>query len=227
MNSSAKFIVWDWNGTLFDDFDAMLTCNNIIFERFGHAPSTPDTYRQHYEIPFSALLRNQGFKDDEVAALDELSKEIFHDQYEPHAASINLREGAEELLRDASKYGIQSLILSNHLVEPIRAQLKRLKIDHLFAEVLAYANRGVQFRDMTKGEKLRHYMKNQPVRAGNTLIVGDSTEEIEIARTQGLISVAITGGCVSEARLRAEKPDYVIHSMRDLKPILQERGFVS
>ena len=59
------------------------------------------------------------------------------------------------------------------------------------------------------------------------MIVGDSVEEIEIAREQGLISVAITGGCASEDRLRGEKPDYLIHSLHELKPILQERGFAS
>ena len=59
------------------------------------------------------------------------------------------------------------------------------------------------------------------------MIIGDSVEEIHIAREQGLISVAITGGCVSEKRLRAEKPDYVIHALTELKPIMQERGFAS
>ena len=61
----------------------------------------------------------------------------------------------------------------------------------------------------------------------DTMIVGDSVEEIHIARDQGLISVAITGGCVSERRLRAEDPDYVIHTLHELKPIMLERGFVS
>ena len=58
------------------------------------------------------------------------------------------------------------------------------------------------------------------------MIVGDSIEEIHIAHEQDLISVAITGGCVSEERLRAGNPDYLIHSLHELKPILQERGFV-
>jgi phosphoglycolate phosphatase len=95
----------------------------------------------------------------------------------------------------------------------------------LFADVLAYGARATQFRGGTKGDKLRHYIKENGLCGGEALIVGDSTEEITIARDQGLVSAAITGGCVSEERLRAEKPDYLIHSLHELKPILEQRGF--
>jgi phosphoglycolate phosphatase len=42
-----------------------------------------------------------------------------------------------------------------------------------------------------------------------------------------LISVAITGGIVAEQRLRDAKPDHLIHHLRELKPILQERGIAA
>jgi phosphoglycolate phosphatase len=103
-----------------------------------------------------------------------------------------------------------------------------LGIEHFFEDVLAYADReDQQTRSMSKGDKLRHFMQQEDIYGHPTIIVGDSVEEIEIAQEQGLISVAITGGCVSEERLRAAHPDYVIHSLHDLKPVLAERGFVS
>ena len=73
--------------------------------------------------------------------------------------SSGLREGATEILEPCAKTACQTLILSNHLVDPIRGQLQRLGIDNHFAEVLAYASRATQFRDMTKGEKLQRFMK--------------------------------------------------------------------
>lgn len=225
--SAQKTIVFDWNGTLFDDFDAMLKCNNIVFEKFGKPAATADAYREFYEVPFGTLLRNHGFSVEEVTTIDEQTKHIFHDHYEPHAELLGLRKGADEILRQAHARGIRNLILSNHLVAPIRAQLSRLKIEHLFSEVLAYSDRATQFRDTTKGEKLQRYMKHVALEPRQALIIGDSTEEIAIARDQGLISVAITGGCVSEARLRQARPDHLIHAMHELKSILEERGFLS
>lgn len=227
MSAPTKNIVFDWNSTLFDDVGALLAAHNIVLGHFGYAPIDLPTYQDYYEVPFEKLLLNHGLPENEVERIIEASKEIFHDHYEPRASAVGLREGSDAILRHAEQNGVRIYILSNHLVEPIRAQLRRLEIEQLFLEVLAYPSREMQFKDMTKGERLRRFMAQNGMDAAQTIIVGDSVEEIHIAKDLGLISVAITGGCASEERLRAEKPDYLIHSLHELKPILRERGFVS
>jgi phosphoglycolate phosphatase len=92
---------------------------------------------------------------------------------------------------------------------------------------MGYASREIQFLDMTKGERLRRYIEAKNLDASNALIIGDTVEEIEIARELGMGCIAITGGVNSESRLREKSPDHIIHSLQELKPILQERGFMS
>lgn len=225
MPAQGKNIVFDWNSTLLDDIDAMHACTNMLLESEGHAAIPLAHFQEHYNIPFDQFYRGMGFDEKQVAKLISLENSAFHDHYEPMASRAGLRDGAVEILGHVRNTGVQSLILSNHLVEPIRVQLRRLEVEHMFAEVLAYADRATQFRDMTKGERLRRYLAQRNMQDQDTIIVGDSVEEIHIAREQGLISVAITGGCVSERRLRAENPHYVIHTLRELKPIMAERGF--
>ena len=226
MSASAKFIVWDWNGTLFDDAHAVLATTNQLLENLGRAPVSVADFHAHYAIPLESFYRNLGITDAEMPAM--VSKgSAFHDYYEPRAAKVGLREGAKDLLAMTHGHNIQTLILSNHIVDAIRVQLSRFEIEHLFHEVLAYANRDVQFLDMTKGERLRRYMATHGHNPQNGIIIGDSPEEIEIARELGLVGVAITGGCVSEQRLAATKPDHLIHSLPELKPVLQDRGFVA
>lgn len=224
---SGKHIIFDWNSTLLDDFPIIHDCMNHIMERVGKPSITIDAFRRSYEVPFENLYSNLGFAEHEVQQVMHIDRHVFHDVYEPKAANAPLRDGAADILQHVKNNGIQSYILSNHIVEPIRGQLRRLGIDHLFDEVLAYATRDVQFRDMTKGERLRRYREDNKIAAHDAMIVGDSVEEIEIARAQDLISVAITGGGALEERLRQERPDYVIHSLRELKPILDKEGFVS
>ena len=163
----------------------------------------------------------------QVNQVMHVDRHVFHDVYEPKAANAPLRDGAAEVLSLVKKNGLQTYILSNHIVEPIRAQLSRLGIDHLFDDVLAYATRETQFKDMTKGERLRLYREKHNMQSEDTIIVGDAVEEIEIGRAQNFITVAITGGGALEDRLRQEKPDYLIHSLKELRPILEDRGFVS
>ncbi|HEU0118574.1 MAG TPA: HAD family hydrolase [Alphaproteobacteria bacterium] len=225
MDHGPKHIVFDWNCTLLDDVQALFDCTNGLLQKEGHAPLTIEHFRDNYEIPFTVFYGRMGFNEDQVARLMSLENSAFHDNYEPRAAKASLREGASEILDHAKALGVNSMILSNHIVDPIKVQLKRLKVDHLFSEVLAYADRATQFKHMTKGERLKRFMKERGYDAHDAIIVGDTIEEIEIARDQGFVSVAITGGCTSEKRLRDQNPHYVIHSLHELKNVMQERGF--
>jgi phosphoglycolate phosphatase len=225
--ATSKHIVFDWNCTLLDDFHALYGCTNILLENAGHEPVTPDGFRHAYHVPFEIFYRNLGLSETQAERMMSLENSMFHDHYEPLAEQAPLRAGATEILEHVRANGLHSYILSNHLVYPIRTQLQRLNIDHHFVEVLAYANRAVQFKDMSKGERLRRYRVDKHIAPEDVLIVGDTPEEIHIAREQGLISVAITGGCASETRLRSENPNHIIHSLHELPSILEERGFVS
>ena len=227
MANTPKHIVFDWNSTLLDDFPIIHECMNEIMRTVGRPAFTIEHFRNCYEVPFEQLYMNLGFSKDEADRMMELERSTFHDFYEPRAVAAGLREGAAEILQHVQSNGVQTYILSNHIVDPIRAQLRRLEIEHFFTEVLAYATLATQFKDMTKGERLRRYMADKNVSGQPTMIVGDSLEEIDIAKQQGFISVAITGGGADEERLRAHQPDYVIHSLHELKPILAERGFAS
>ena len=44
-------IVWDWNGTLFDDLDVVVRSVNHGLEGFGAIPIDLDGYRSHYTRP--------------------------------------------------------------------------------------------------------------------------------------------------------------------------------
>jgi phosphoglycolate phosphatase len=217
-------LVFDWNGTLLDDADALLQTTNVILNRFGFASIDLQKFREQCDLPFAVLYRKLGMSADEVEAADSNGSALFHDTYEPLASRAPLREGARDILEAAHRQGVQTLVLSNHIVEPIRVQLRRLGIEDYISEVLAFENRATQYKSMGKGERLRLYMQMNHLKPETTVIVGDMPVETEIARDLGLTSISITGGFVSEPRLQAAQPDYVIHNHHELQPILKKHG---
>jgi phosphoglycolate phosphatase len=223
----SKNIFFDWNGTLLDDFHALHEAINCVLDRGGHQRVDADNFRRGYENTPQALYSNLGLKPHEVERVVKYEGETFHENYEALAVNAGLRDGGSEILHYMNDNNIKPIILSNHIVDAIRAQLQRLQIEHLVADVLAFADRAVQFTGLTKGDRLKNHMTVYKMNPEHTLIVGDSLEEIHVAREYGVISVAITGGGTSEEKLRLEKPDHLIHSLHELKPILQERSFVS
>jgi phosphoglycolate phosphatase len=226
LNETSKFIVWDWNGTLLDDAEITLECVNIILDKVGHPRIDMQIFRDAHAIPLEQFYRKIGFREEDIPGLIESERHSFHDSYEPRAETLSLRLGAAEVLGHAHASDVRSVILSNHLTDPIRKQLKRLMIDDYFHEVLAYASREIQFKDMTKGERLRRFIGTHGLTNKNAIIIGDTDEEVRIGRALGLGTVAITGGVVSERRLREAGPDHLIHDLKELKPVLQERGML-
>jgi phosphoglycolate phosphatase len=217
-------LVFDWNGTLLDDTEAILQTMNVILNRFGQSSIDIQTFREECDLPFALLYRKCGMSADNVEAANSDGSALFHDTYEPLADRAPLREGARDILKAAHRHGIHTVILSNHIVEPIRVQLRRLGIEEYVSEVLAFESRATQYKSIGKGERLRLYMQANGLQPETTVIIGDMPVETEIARTLGLTGVSITGGFVSEPRLRSAKPDYVIHNHHELQPILRELG---
>ncbi|WP_247513623.1 HAD hydrolase-like protein [Bradyrhizobium sp. 157] len=218
-------LVFDWNGTLLDDADALLKTINAILGRFGRPDIDMPTFREQCELPLSVLYRSVGMSEGEAAIVDNDGSAIFHDTYEPLASKADLRKGARCILEAARQQAVSTIILSSYIVDPLRSQIRRLRIDDCVSEVLAFESRATQFKSMCKGERLRLYMLANNLKPESTFIIGDMPVETDIARDLGLISVSITGGFVSESRLQAAQPDYIIHDHHELLPILQRHGF--
>ncbi|PIS05447.1 MAG: hypothetical protein COT81_00935 [Candidatus Buchananbacteria bacterium CG10_big_fil_rev_8_21_14_0_10_42_9] len=53
------------------------------------------------------------------------------------------------------------------------------------------------------------------------ILIGDAPEDIQIGQSLGIKTVGITGGYYSSARVKAAKPDYLIHRLEDLRRILR------
>ncbi|MCP1835126.1 phosphoglycolate phosphatase [Bradyrhizobium sp. USDA 4532] len=219
-------VVFDWNGTLLDDANAVLQTINAILSRFGRSAVDMHRLREEFELPLSVLFRNLDMSEDEIEVVHSNDSAIFHDVYEFLARNAALRKGARNVLLALDQRSVQTVIVSNHIIEPIRTQVRRLGIKTHVTDILAFESRATQFRSMSKQERLRLYMQANDLSPERTVIVGDMPVETEIARNLGLINVSITGGFVSEARLCAAGPDYMIHDHHELLPVLRKHCIV-
>lgn len=107
-------IVWDWNGTLFHDNDAIIGATNAAFGELGLAPITMEQYRALYCVPvpkFYERLLGRLPTDAEWEVMDE----TFHRYYTEHRVGCGLTEGAVELLAGWRSAGHSQSILSMYV----------------------------------------------------------------------------------------------------------------
>lgn len=219
-----KLVAFDWNGTILSDTNAVVKSESVVLIKYGLKPTDLKEFQNTYTIPFRNYWINMGI-ESKIFDEDALKiRKIFFKSYEPLEKFRRTRSGAREILKLLKLKKIKSVIISNHPIGHIQAQLKRLKIQDLFKDILGYT----QVTDISimhkrgKGKQLKDYVQKHKYNANAVIVVGDTDEEIEIGKKFGYITIALTGGYQSTKRLKASKPDYLIHNLKDLKKIIQK-----
>ncbi|MGE4350766.1 MAG: HAD family hydrolase [Bdellovibrionales bacterium] len=214
-------VIFDWNGTIPDDSFLFCEATNKILLLLGASPVAIDPYREAYDVPVNNMYRAFGCSEESMAEHRQEMVEVWRDHYEANVASVQLRDGVKDMLAEISARGHRLTVLSNYVRESIAAQAGALGIAEYFDAILARPHADLKdvMHSKGKGDRLHAYVRENKVQ--QAIIVGDSPEEMEIARAFGCVSVGISGGCCSEARIRSAKPDYFVHHVKEIPPIVR------
>lgn len=216
-----KLVAFDWNGTIFADTLACYESVNEVLKFLKLKPVSLKTYREHFDVPVTRTYLGLGISQEQISSKSAEIVKTFHTNYEIRAAKVRTRAYTRELLEWLSKNNIESIIFSNHIDEPIKRQLKRLKLEEYFSLVIANAELNTSLNGRNKQEKLRDYIRGENLLPHEVLIIGDTLEEIEIGKELGVTTVAITQGFCSTARLKAVNPEYLINNLKELAGIIK------
>lgn len=215
-----KLVVFDWNGTLLADTHACMDTDNYILKVFGGRQINLKTYRDTIIIPSIEFYVQHGCKREQLLTETKKWGEEFHSHYEPRAAKVRTRQNARKLMDWLLKNKIELIILSNHTILGIESQLKRLRIEKYFSKVLANEAQDISNKSRNKKEKLEEWLHSYKLKKNEVMIVGDAPEEVEMGKSIGIKTVAITGGYYATHRLVASKPDYLINNLSQVIDIV-------
>jgi phosphoglycolate phosphatase len=199
-------IIWDWNGTLFDDSSLTLSIMNGMLSRRGRPSVSKEKYAELFDFPVSDYYRQIGW-DFEKYSFESLSDEFIEEYYRRHR-ECPLRQGAEEILR-ANK--VPQSILTASKQTDIDLLVKHFGLDGLFAGVNGLNNHHAA----GKLEIGRKWVKELNVAPENILMVGDTTHDAVLAKELGMDCVLIESGHQNKERLeKCSVP--VIRNLKEL-----------
>ncbi len=213
-------VVFDWNGTLLADARIMYETNSMTCRHFGKPEMEFEAWQDIYTIPIVDIYLQRGFTREEFLEHSAFITRIFHEAYEPAAEAVPLRDGAHELLGYLASSGIPSVILSNHTAGGIRSQLERKGIASLIETVLASEEKDDAGTERRKHLRLHQYLEKNGIDASRAIIIGDTDEEVDIGKSLGMKTVAVSGGFQSERKLRLADPDFLVGSLSEVISVL-------
>jgi phosphoglycolate phosphatase-like HAD superfamily hydrolase len=188
-DSGVRHVVWDWNGTLFDDHLAVVAAVNDALALLGLAPIDADAYRSHYTRPverFYERVAGRPITPREWRTLDD----AYHDSYHRRLARLRLAAGARAALEAVEAAGLTQSLLSMWRHQDLVSLVERLGIGGFFLRVDGLRVPG----GSGKAEHLVEHLAALDVTASAALLVGDSLDDLAAARAVGARCVLYDGG---------------------------------
>lgn len=208
MDMRQENVVWDWNGTLLDDVAVSVGALNRMLGRRGLPKVTLEEYRAKFGFPVRPFYEGLGFdfgRDD----WDGVSREYVRD-YDALSGEVWLTEGAVEVLAELKAEGRRLYVLSALQEDLLLGMLERFGIRRYFDGVCG----ALDIYADGKVERGRSMVGRYAIDPGNTLMVGDTLHDAEVAEALGFDVCLYAGGHNSEARLREK--GRVVGRMADL-----------
>jgi phosphoglycolate phosphatase-like HAD superfamily hydrolase len=196
--TSARHIIWDWNGTLFHDIDAVVGATNEVFRPYGLGTITVDDFREVYTRPiWVAYERMLGrpLRDGEWPLLDQ----GFHDHYHRLMLSCGLTPDCRTSLAAWEEAGGSQSLLSMWHHERLVPKVTEFGIHPHFTRIDGLrANPGGH-----KAEHMTAHIEALDLAPSEVLVIGDSVDDAHAAMHVGARAVLYSGGMTRRAALEA------------------------
>lgn len=208
-----RHIIWDWNGTLFDDAWLCVEVMNTLLTKRGMPLTSLETYAAIFDFPVIDYYRQIGF-DFSVEPFESVSTE-FITRYENRRPACGLRAGAEDLLQQVQQSGVSQSILSAAKQEFLHQAVGSFGITDFFTDV----NGVDDHHAFGKVEIGQAWAAGVDLPGHEIVLIGDTVHDYEVAQAIGVDCYLIPSGHQSIERLVASGAK-VLESHRDLVVLL-------
>jgi pyrophosphatase PpaX len=194
-----RAVLFDWDGTLVDSAEGSYRCYVHTFGSLGYAFDRA-RYAETYSPDWYRTYEGIGLPRELWAQADARWQEHYRSNPNP------LLPGTLAALQLLRGRGLALGIVSSGEKSRVSGELASLEVAPLLAVVVC-AN-DVQCRK-PHPEGLLTALRSLGVDAGEAAYVGDSPEDVEMARTAGVYAIGVPGGFPNREALEASRPDHL------------------
>jgi HAD superfamily hydrolase (TIGR01509 family) len=207
---SLQAVLFDWDGTLLDSFDADSSAYLAMFRELG-IPWGMSELATHYTPNWHHVYRAARIPRSKY----EIADELWAKHYAHHVPK--LVPGARQVLAWVARCYRLGLVTSGDRVRVSR-QLRFFGLTRLFATRVCA---GDTPQKKPHPAPLRLALKQMCLDQRACIYVGDSPHDLEMSQRAGVRAIAVIGRFPTEAGLRAAKPEFLLNSLKELPAVLK------
>jgi phosphoglycolate phosphatase len=209
-NHTIEGVLFDWDGTLLDSYSADSAAYLAMFREMG-IPWGLDELAQNYSPNWYRVYRAAKLPRARWDAADR----AWRKQYANH--SPRLIAGVRRVLARVARRHRLGLVTSGDR-DRVARQLREFRLTRLFA---ARVCSGDTPQKKPHPAPLRLALRQIRLSPSECVYVGDSPEDLEMARRAGVRAIAVLGRFPTEKSLRAARPDLLLSSIKELPEALE------
>ena len=192
-------VVWDWNGTLFDDVDCCVAVANQLLREFGlRQLDGVAGYHAKFRFPIVDYYRDLGFDTSKTGNFHAAAVRYI-ELYTAASSACALHDGAMATMTALRHAGVRQVLISASQRDNLAAQLAPFALEDLLDGV-----HGIDDIYAASKESIaRGWLETEGLSADKVLFVGDSEHDFEIARAMGARCVLYSGGHHSRTHLES------------------------
>ena len=219
MESTIRFIVFDWDGTLMDSEAQIVSCLRASIADLSLDPLSDDTLRNVIGLGLREAI------DMLVPGRDEDFRRTFVEAYREHwfaHEGSSLFDGAREVLEIIRDNGLKLGIATGKARRGLLRVLDQTGLSGCF-DATRCADEACS---KPHPQMLLELMQELCVTPDQTLMVGDTEYDMEMATNAGAGKVAVRSGVHSEERLNRHEPLVCLDRVTELPAWMAETGLL-
>ncbi|HLO49971.1 MAG TPA: HAD-IA family hydrolase [Kamptonema sp.] len=206
-----KIIIFDFDGTLADTLNAIVSITNRLAVEFGYKSATKDELAEIRNLNSWEIIKHSGISVFKVPFLvRKVRKELKNEIQE-----IRLFPGIKEVLLELKNQGNQLGIITSNSKENVLALMERNDLQEIFDFI--YTGTTLFGKDKV----INNWLKQANVKREDVIYVGDETRDIDAAKKAHIKMVAVSWGFNVKAALAERKPDFLIEHPQQLIEVIK------
>jgi phosphoglycolate phosphatase len=212
-----KLIITDVGGVLIKTDEAIVKCIETVFQANNIAVGSRDKLLSVFGTSIFDYIKNYlpaGYEDKSDFCYQEFKK-LYPSQVK-HLMTVFPQ--VNETLSQIKKQGINICVLSCMMKNEVEANLSLLDFKD-FDIIFSLEDYGDK-RPLPNG--LQMIMKQLGIAPDQTIYIGDTVNDIQMAKNAGVVSVAVKTGAQSNEQLIQANPDYLLDHFYQLTEVLNK-----
>jgi phosphoglycolate phosphatase len=213
MNNLEEYehIIWDWNGTLFNDVELCHSIMNKLLAQQSKATITLEQYKNIFTFPVIEYYKLAGHTFETIS-FEELGKQ-FIDEYESRKNECGLFPEVYYILKYFQENNIKQYLLSAYKQDLLDETLDFYDLKKYFTTVIGldniYATSKVHLGKQLVSSITRNGSNQQ------MLLIGDTEHDLEVAQAIGVDCIIIAAGHQSREKLSSISGISILDNLED------------